>query len=287
MLIHKHFTSVVQYLHNLYTWNMQLYTPPANYLKDLGLTTDEVCIYLSLLELGSMTISELSRRSGVERTALYRNLPSLQQKQLIMSEEDNKRSIITALPPDRFLQVLEEERLRLNKLESRKTEFMSEIQRLENNSSEIFTHAYRGIEAVKQIMLNSLNSKMNTMFSMQICPFESIIETEFMNKINESRAKKQITNLVVYSDNLVKGINKLNNKAATKISNAKFYYIRPDQFEISQQIDSYDDRIIYYFFEETPHAVEIQGKSIASTTQKTIEMLSRLADTPRTINELV
>jgi len=145
-----------------------------------------------------------------------------------MSEEDNKRSIITALPPDRFLQVLEEERLRLSKLESRKAEFMSEIQRLENNSSEIFTHTYRGVEAVKQIILNSLNSKMNIIFSMQIRPFESIIETEFMDKINESRLKKQITNVVVYSDNLVKDLNKLSNGSAAKVSNAKFYYIRPD-----------------------------------------------------------
>jgi len=58
-------------------------------MEDLGLTSYEIRVYISLLEIGPMTASEISKRSGVPYSKIYEVLNSLADKGWL--ESDNSR----------------------------------------------------------------------------------------------------------------------------------------------------------------------------------------------------
>ena len=52
-------------------------------LKIIGLSENEIAIYLALLELGKGTVSEISRKASLNRTTGYDILNRLTNKKLI------------------------------------------------------------------------------------------------------------------------------------------------------------------------------------------------------------
>ena len=52
-------------------------------LKSIGLTEGEIKIYLALLELGSSSIGQIIKRSGISGSKTYEVLDRLSQKGLI------------------------------------------------------------------------------------------------------------------------------------------------------------------------------------------------------------
>src|SRR5690348_4862316 len=68
------------------------------YFFKLGLSSEIADIYLALYAYGEQTISQLARRSGVERTRIYRLMEELQATGLIEIEAQYKRKIVRAAP---------------------------------------------------------------------------------------------------------------------------------------------------------------------------------------------
>ncbi len=125
---------------------------------------------------------------------------------------------------------------------------MSQIQQLHSGAYGINTIQHRGNEAIKQLKNSMQFAKDKNIFSIYDKPFENIIESEFINENNRSLSKNKISCLALYSDSFKQALEKTSGLADSKLDQAKYYYISPDQFPISEQIDSYDDKVIYYFF---------------------------------------
>lgn len=70
-------------------------------LGSLGLQKDEIRLYLALLEVPPVTVSELARTTGIHRPLIYRALPSLQEKGLLSVVVLGKQKRYTAESPTR------------------------------------------------------------------------------------------------------------------------------------------------------------------------------------------
>lgn len=83
---------------------------PLEILISFGLEERAARLYISLLELGSATVLQLSRKSGVERTVIYYLLKELRRYGLIQESYDSRQHL-TIIPcnPDRLME-LEKER---------------------------------------------------------------------------------------------------------------------------------------------------------------------------------
>src|SRR5208282_2517584 len=68
------------------------------YFKQLGIDSKATDVYLTLVAHGPLSISELSRNSGVERTHIYRLVDKLAELNLIEIEKEFKRSIVKPAP---------------------------------------------------------------------------------------------------------------------------------------------------------------------------------------------
>lgn len=69
-----------------------------NFLKQLGLSANEIAIYLILLEGGVQTVTDVAKKSGLHRQQVYRTLDKLQRKELVSKLSGNKRKYVAESP---------------------------------------------------------------------------------------------------------------------------------------------------------------------------------------------
>lgn len=68
------------------------------YLSKLGIETESTAIYLKLVELGHSSALQLSKKTGISRTQIYRHLEALQQYSLVSAERLSYGTLYRALP---------------------------------------------------------------------------------------------------------------------------------------------------------------------------------------------
>lgn len=74
-------------------------------LSQLGFTDKEADIYLALLELGSGSIVEISKKSGIKRTTVYEIINSLLEKSLIAISARKQRKVFIPINPSKLLAI--------------------------------------------------------------------------------------------------------------------------------------------------------------------------------------
>src|SRR3989338_11631919 len=92
-------------------------------LEYIGFSKKEVLVYLALLELGQGTVTEISRKAGINRPTGYHILSSLEAKELVkLSGKEPKQEYI-AESPDQI------EKMLLKKIENDQS-FVKEVRKI-------------------------------------------------------------------------------------------------------------------------------------------------------------
>ncbi len=79
-------------------------------LQALGLTKNEISLYLATLQIGPAPISRLATKAGVKRPTAYNHLEALIAKGLVHQVVKGKRKLYATRPPEQLLEVLEQQR---------------------------------------------------------------------------------------------------------------------------------------------------------------------------------
>jgi len=77
-------------------------------LKNLGLSDNEVKVYLATLKSGSTSVSRIAGITGLPRTTIYDNFKSLIQKGIVSTYKKDKKFHFEAIPPKIFVDQLRE-----------------------------------------------------------------------------------------------------------------------------------------------------------------------------------
>ncbi len=72
-------------------------------LQSFGLNPKEISVYLATLELGKARVSEISRKSGIERTLCYSILGKLENLGLVKEVSTGPRKLFLAEPPENIV----------------------------------------------------------------------------------------------------------------------------------------------------------------------------------------
>src|SRR3989338_7389562 len=75
-------------------------------LKELGLTDNEVRIYLFLLKQGMMNPSEISQKLGLHRGYIYDALERMQEKEVVNSILKDNKKYFQATSPENLIELL-------------------------------------------------------------------------------------------------------------------------------------------------------------------------------------
>ncbi|OHB25984.1 MAG: hypothetical protein A2542_04160, partial [Parcubacteria group bacterium RIFOXYD2_FULL_52_8] len=85
-------------------------------LQPLGLTVKEGKVYVALLELGSATALEISKKSGIPKSSVHDTVGMLVRKSLVSSYAKKNRKIFSAAPPQTFVERMKSEEAHLREV---------------------------------------------------------------------------------------------------------------------------------------------------------------------------
>ena len=128
------------------------------FVQKMGFSAEAAKVYQALVLRGAMSLSELSRESGVERTRLYRQVPEWVTQGLLQELLAYKSRRYAAVEPTTLANKLREQKKQITELEL-------QIPEIEQIASEAMGQQktkvkyYRRVEGIKQILWNESKSK--------------------------------------------------------------------------------------------------------------------------------
>lgn len=123
-------------------------------LEDLGFSTAESKVYLTLLETGSTLVGPIIKKTGLHRGTTYQILQRLKEKGLVSSVIKGKKQHFEPVNPERLLDVLKEKEEKLREvlpLLKAKLETSKEKQEV------TVYHGVKGIRSIMDKILEELN----------------------------------------------------------------------------------------------------------------------------------
>lgn len=122
-------------------------------LQQLGLTKNEIAIYLFLLQHGISTPPQIAKGTGIARANCYAILQSLEQQHLISEQINGKRKAFIADDPSALFHRLQERTQMVENL-------LPDLRALHTTHEHKPTiRFYEGFDAVKEIYFMTLSSK--------------------------------------------------------------------------------------------------------------------------------
>ena len=138
-----------------------------NILKQIGLTPNEIEIYIITLQYGSGPASIISKRSAINRGTTYSVLKTLLKKGLLKQSKKALGTYFTAVDPELLLKYLDEKKDEIDKNKEVLKQHLDEIKKFNiQDIAKPQVTFYEGVEGIKQIHEDILKcSKGNTIHS--------------------------------------------------------------------------------------------------------------------------
>lgn len=127
-------------------------------LIELGLTNDEATLYLEALSKPG-NHAQLSKRSGINRTKIYRLVDTLEKRGLIAKSYDDRGLFLTAADSASLEALLIKEEERLRKRRGAFVSLKNLLPDLEQPQKEFVAHFYEGFDGMKQMQWHELKTK--------------------------------------------------------------------------------------------------------------------------------
>lgn len=231
-------------------------------LIDLGLTKKEAQVYLANLELGDSPASDIAMRSHLNRVTCYDILDKLLKRGLISTYTKKKIKYFAATDPDILRYDFRQKYMNLKSA-------LPDLRRLHGKSSHPRIRYYEGIEGVKKIYADTLNSKseiLNYADSKLIRQFWPNYDKEYV----EERVKRKI---------YLQGIAPRDEQGEKVASENKLRFreirlVEPGEYSFANEINIYDDKVaIVSFGKDELVGMIIESNEVADT-QRAIFMMA-------------
>ncbi|MFA6305763.1 MAG: helix-turn-helix domain-containing protein [Candidatus Gracilibacteria bacterium] len=234
-------------------------------LISLGLTDKESKVYLAATEVGTSPVSQIAQKAGINRVTTYDILEKLKQRGLISHFTKKQTKYFTSTKPETLLEEFEKHtnslRLALPKLK-----------RLTGETAHPRVRYFEGIEGIKAIYADTLTSKteiLNYSNSEEIRNAWPKYDTEYIEK----RAKKKIfLRGICQNDEHGKKVHELDQKYFREMR-----VIDPSQFDFTNEINIYDDKIAIISFKDELIGMIIESQQIANSQRAIFDMCWKFA----------
>ena len=240
-----------------------------NILKSLGLTENEVKVYLSILQLGTCSGTQIRKHTRVSNSQVYSALDTLITNGLITYEKRASGKKYTALDPSVIKKIIEKR----NKAIEESIPYLQHLQN--NNISSTETAIFEGLSGFKNAMVNLAEEcpKNETIyiigFSNQAYKNKQLADIlRDVNKI--SKQKKHRFKMIL--DNPKNKFFK--QRAGEGLSEIKFMR---GGFKSPAAIDIFQDFVYILLWDEHPYAIRIKNKNLADGFKTYFDFLWNIA----------
>lgn len=248
------------------------------YLTAYGLTLDESKVYLALLEK-PLSHLEVARRTGVNRTKVYRIADDLERKSLVRTEQLDSGKVLSASEPKNLevSLVTKEEELKMKRaILSELVPSLNNVFEKKEEDLKFAVSTYEGYAGMKQMLWNELKTKA------EILVFGSGVLEDLVGSKRWAEAHRQKTLDVDYK---IREINNHGKKPLKFTGNSKFYdnferrNLSEDILNLEQQIVIYNNTVgIYHWRDDQKVGTEIHNKAYANTMRQMFEHYWQIAE---------
>lgn len=235
-------------------------------LSSLGFSEKEAVVYLSLLELGKGTVSQIARKAGINRTTAYHILDSLVNRGLVIISGKEPKQEYVAESPDK-IPLMFNQYIKANQtyIEQSK-EIIPRLKTIHNVRGRPKIKFYEGKEGIKQVYEDTLTSKET------IRAYASVEDTQhtlpdYFPEYYKRRAKKNIRIRAIFP----------NTPEAVELSKHNKEEIREtalipaDKFSFSPEINIYNNKVMIASWKEEL-GITIESTEIAEAMKKIFEL---------------
>lgn len=231
-------------------------------LHELGLPQNATKIYLSLLESGKLSVSEIATKSGVHRVNVYDAVKPLMKQNLVSEVKSGKKRLFMANNPEHLKAILRKKEEKLNEIIPALTKRFV--------TAENKTQTYEGLEGIKQILHDMLDT------GEEICAFgipqkmPELLAGHLLT-FHRRRIEKSIPIRHIYNENAQERIRHLNS-----IAKSKARYL-PPEYSVPATTIVYGKKVAFWIWSEEPFSVLIESEKMAGAYRKYFELLWKLA----------
>lgn len=235
-------------------------------LKQIGLTENEIQVYITLLKIGSSTVSQIAERSGLYRPYVYDTLERLQEKGLVSFVlKDNKR-FFKAIHPSHLIEIEKEKLEELNKIVPQLESFL----KLPKEETKVELYSGKKVVRVvqKDVLRTLLNNKGESLVigvdEKKFTEADPIIMKQFFNQLKKNKLRERV--LVREGDDYLPA-----HPETTK------YKFLPKEFFDPTSTFIYGNKVAIIIFGEPLHGLIIESKILSGTYRKQFELLWKVA----------
>ncbi|MBI2129322.1 hypothetical protein HYU07_03710 [Candidatus Woesearchaeota archaeon] len=239
-------------------------------LKEIGLTENEVKVYIACLELGSSLASKIAEKSGIYRTIIYDILNSLIEKGLVSYLIKENRKYFQATSPESLNKYLEEkERILLDQKETIKL-IIEQLKKIEAPKKEPYSiEVFGGKEGFKTLLEDILKEGRDYKMIGYEALGAKLLKYYFIHW-QKRRIKQKIKRHIVAKKKRRSEIEKYK-----QLTEARFL---PDDYEIPTSVLIYGHKSILFLpLEEDFVAIKIDSEKITKSFETYFEILWKIA----------
>ncbi len=233
-------------------------------LQKIGLSKKEADIYLTCLEYGPTTITNIARLSGYKRPTLYNLMEGLLQKGFVIIVRRNSKTYYDVEKPKRLLTVLHAREKELEQA-------LPELEIIKNRKQPLpEVEIYDADEAIKNLyddIYNQLNSRTETCFLTSISDLKTYAPHILESYMSKIKNKNYIIRELIFDDEqgckYAKEMKALNIKHEIRLL--------PNDFPIYNDIALYNGKVSIFSFKIRSSATMIDNLEIAATLKSLFE----------------
>ncbi len=214
-------------------------------LERIGLTKNDRKVYLALLEIGSATVSDLVKKTGLHRSYIYDILDKLIDLGLVSFIIKNNKKYFNSENPERILKILENKECEIKESEKEISKVLPELIKTAKNSIEKQeARIFLGKEGIKSILEDILKTKQDFVGFGAEGKFKEIFKWYFDNW-QKRRVKTKINYKIIYNE-------KLRKKRPTKEQKLVEVRFLPEKYEFPATTIVYGNKVAIIIWDINP-----------------------------------
>ncbi len=234
-------------------------------LINAGLFRNEAKVYLALLKLGTASVTEISRKSGVERTLIYGVIEKLMEKGLVSSIIKINKKYFEPAPPQKLLDLIKEK-------EKYVEEALPELEGLyKTTEKKQEVHHYKGKEGAKTILEALLKENSREWLIFGTTGKTSELLSYYLPQFHRKRIEKSIIFKAIYSEDSVERAKEIKKMKLTEVKLLPKAYMTPTHISIV------GNKVGIILWAEDPLGILIENAEIANSFRNYFNLLWKIA----------
>jgi sugar-specific transcriptional regulator TrmB len=249
---------------------------PKSSLEAFGLTEKESAVYAAALELGAATADQLANQSGIKRSTTYLQIEQLQEKGLMSTFEQGKKTLFAPESPENLERLLEKQKKDIElKQDILKKELPELTQLFDSAGERPLVRFYQGKEGIITMRENALNAlekgdTLKVLYSYDL--LFSIFDVSEIAPFSTKREQKGIKLDLLYTRNA----GKLSKDSLGVNSNRR--YLDGTKFPIHSDLFIYKDTLAIMALKGTVFGVEITSKALTESHRSIFELIWQIGE---------